>query len=131
MTAYWVDYGFSFVQESSVSWRFPIALQIFFALLILCFIMGLPESPRWLLLKSRDQDALEVLAALNDLPVDDEYIQDEFKSIKEATAEMSRGSFRDLFTMGKDRNFHRTVLAYVNQMFQQISGINLITYYSG
>lgn len=31
--------------------------------------------------------------------------------------------------MGPDRHFHRTVLAYVNQMFQQISGINLITYY--
>ena len=28
------------------------------------------------------------------------------------------------------RNLHRTLLAYVNQMFQQISGINLITYYA-
>ena len=36
---------------------------------------------------------------------------------------MSKGSFRDLFTMGEDRHLHRTILAYVNQMFQQISGI--------
>ena len=43
---------------------------------------------------------------------------------------MSKGSFRDLFTMGEDRHLHRTILAYVNQMFQQISGINLITYYA-
>ena len=60
---------------------------------------------------------------------------------------MSKGSFSDLFTMTEDRHFHRTVsrqsgmklekpthsvqvLAYVNQMFQQISGINLITYYA-
>ena len=32
--------------------------------------------------------------------------------------------------LGKNRHFHRTVLAYVNQVFQQISGINLITYYA-
>ena len=43
---------------------------------------------------------------------------------------MSQGSFRDLFTMGEDRHLHRTLLAYVNQVFQQISGINLITYYA-
>lgn len=32
--------------------------------------------------------------------------------------------------MGPDRHLHRSMLAYVNQMFQQISGINLITYYA-
>jgi hypothetical protein len=32
--------------------------------------------------------------------------------------------------MDENRHFHRTVLAYVNQVFQQISGINLITYYA-
>ena len=32
--------------------------------------------------------------------------------------------------LDKNRHFHRTVLAYVNQVFQQISGINLITYYA-
>jgi hypothetical protein len=32
--------------------------------------------------------------------------------------------------MGPERNFHRVALGYVNQVFQQISGINLITYYA-
>lgn len=32
--------------------------------------------------------------------------------------------------MDEDRHFHRVVLAYVNQVFQQITGINLITYYA-
>lgn len=32
--------------------------------------------------------------------------------------------------MGPDRHLHRTVLAYVNQVFQQVTGINLITYYA-
>ncbi len=32
--------------------------------------------------------------------------------------------------MNENRHLHRTILAYVNQVFQQISGINLITYYA-
>lgn len=32
--------------------------------------------------------------------------------------------------MDENRHLHRTILAYVNQVFQQISGINLITYYA-
>jgi hypothetical protein len=41
---------------------------------------------------------------------------------------MSKGSYSSLFEMTEYREFHRVILAYVNQMYQQISGINLITY---
>lgn len=43
--SYWIDFGMSFA-PGEVAWRFPIAFQIFFALLILVFILDLPESPR-------------------------------------------------------------------------------------
>ena len=47
MISYWIDLGFSFLEPSSISWRFPIAFQIVLCLFILTFILGLPESPRW------------------------------------------------------------------------------------
>lgn len=39
-----VDFGFFFVGESSVSWRFPFAFQLVFLLMIMGFVFTLPES---------------------------------------------------------------------------------------
>ena len=80
--------------------------------------------------KGRDEEALHVLAALADLPEDDEKVQSEFQAVKDVAFEMSKGGFKNCFELNKNRNFHRTALGYVNQMFQQISGINIITYYA-
>ncbi|KAL9066680.1 MAG: hypothetical protein Q9157_007056 [Trypethelium eluteriae] len=128
--SYWIDFGMSFAKKSTASWRFPIAFQIVFALIILATVTRLPESPRWLILKGRENEAMDVLAALSNLGPDDPYVHNEFTAIKDTVLEASKFGFRDLFTMDENRNFHRVVLAYVNQMFQQISGINLITYYA-
>lgn len=68
MISYWIDLALSFAEPSTVSWRFPIAFQIVLAIFILIFIPGLPESPRWLILKGKEDEALEVLSALSDLP---------------------------------------------------------------
>jgi MFS family permease len=122
MISYWTDFGFSFLEPSSIAWRFPIALQIFFALVVLAFIMGLPESPRWLILKGRDQEAVAVLAALADLPEEDKYIQSEFHAIKDGVLDAKDVGFKDVFTMGPDRNFHRAALGYFSQVLQQITG---------
>jgi hypothetical protein len=46
----YVDYGFSY-NSSEAQFRFPIALQILFAILTLIGIVFLPESPRWVRLK--------------------------------------------------------------------------------
>lgn len=121
--------GMSFIGEKEVAWRFPIAFQIVFAVVIFTSILHLPESPRWLVMQGRDDDALEILECLNEKPRDDPSIVNELRSIKETVKEMSKGSYRSLFKMSEYREFHRVALAYINQMFQQISGINLITYY--
>lgn len=86
----------------------------------------MPESPRWLIFKGREADAVQVLGALSGTDEESDYVKEEFQAIKDTVLEASKGSFRDLFTMDENRHFHRVVLAYVNQMFQQISGINLI-----
>lgn len=120
--SYWINYGFAWLGDNEVSWRFPLAFQIVFTLVIFGLIMNLPESPRWLVMQGRNEEALEVLEALNGKDRDDPFIQNEFSEVKATVEEMSKGSFKSLLEMSEYREFHRVVLAYVVQMFQQISG---------
>lgn len=126
MVSYWINVGF-FFPKSSVSWRFPIAFQIVFAvIMIVCMYMfRLPESPRWLVAKGRNAEALAVLAALDNTSVSDPEVRRTWHGIVDAVkAEDASGfSFRQLFTGGKTQNFRRTLLGMASQMHQQISGM--------
>ncbi len=58
-----------------------------------------------------------------------------YHAIKEAVAAEAHlgddGSpLREIFTGGRSQNFRRAFLGVVIQCFQQITGINLITYYA-
>ncbi|KAI0429252.1 hexose carrier protein [Xylaria sp. FL1042] len=137
MTAYWVDYGLSFV-ASEAQFRFPLALQVLFALLAFIGVMVLPESPRWLLAHDRSEEARHIIWAVQSnartLDTSDEILDKEIAEIqhtimKEREA-ASRGGFKTLLTNGPQRFFHRTLLGIGGQFMQQLSGINLITYYA-
>ncbi|KAJ4326259.1 hypothetical protein N0V94_000206 [Neodidymelliopsis sp. IMI 364377] len=127
--SYWLVFGFAYIENSSAAWRVPIAFQIIFALPAIVLLFFLPESPRWLILTGREQEALNVLAALNDADVDSFEIKDEFLQIKDAILVMAQGSTASLFSNKERRGFHRVVLAYFVQVFQQGTGINLVLQY--
>lgn len=127
--SYWMDFGFSFINNSSAAWRVPIAIQLVFALIVLGLMVVMPESPRWLILSGREDEALNVLSALNDHDRDAVETRQEFLQIKDAVIEMSKGNTSDVASMGDYRHLHRVVLAFILQCFQQMSGINLVTQY--
>ncbi|EEB88480.1 hypothetical protein MPER_13662, partial [Moniliophthora perniciosa FA553] len=78
-------------------------------------------------------------------PTSDPEVKQTFHAIREAVAIESgspvidektgntvqqQSSLRELFTGGRSQNFRRVTLGVVVQCFQQITGINLITYYA-
>lgn len=125
--ATWVNLGFSFTAPNEVSWRFPIALQLLFCVLILIGLPFLPESPRWLAHKGRDADAREVLSALYNKDGDAAIVEDAMIAMKESLAVVSKWKFVDMFKMNKDRNLHRVGLTLVIQAISQTAGIALVT----
>lgn len=149
MVSYWVGYGFYFLPAgmsySSVRWRFPVAFQSFFTVVVMyvkefCgpyqiltssryMLLYLPDSPRWLMMRGREQEAKHLLARLADADIDSKVIALELSNIKEAlAAQSSMGGFkmRELLTNGPSQNLRRTLLGVAAQFFQQICGTNLI-----
>lgn len=143
--AYWIDFAFYWLDPDSrfeegtyslddfphrsAAWRIPIAWQIL--LCIPTFItIWMPESPRWLVLRNRKEEARRVLACLDEMDMDDPEVDAKIREIEGSIELAQHVGLKDLFKQGKEKNFHRTVLGFVIQMFQQISGINLITYYA-
>lgn len=120
-----------FVLGPATNRRVPIALQVLLCVPTAVLTIKCPESPRWLMLKGDEDEARQVMSALEELPPDHVDITLKINEIKDSLAAVQKTTLADLITNGHNRNFHRTALGFMSQMFQQISGINLITYYAG
>ncbi|WOO81944.1 Sugar transporter STL1 [Vanrija pseudolonga] len=130
--AYWMDFGLSYV-DSSVNWRFPIAFQIFFALIVVAGVLVLPESPRWLMAKGYPDEALRVLAALRaESPTDEGALleKEQMASSIEAQARAASNKKSDILKGGKQNHRVRALVGASTQLFQQIGGCNAVIYYS-
>ncbi|ANB15907.1 glucose-inactivated glycerol proton symporter STL1 [Sugiyamaella lignohabitans] len=114
----WLGLGMSFV-GSSGSWRLQLVFPTLNGLIVIAFILFCPESPRWLVKVGRVQDAREVLAVLEDISPDDMSITISIESYQASLEETGKGSFLGLFKNGRERIFHRTMIAAVCLMFQQ------------
>lgn len=132
MIAYWIDYGCTYGPHAFV-WRFPIAFQCAFAITILVMMLRLPESPRWLLSHGRTDEAVTVLAALQDKQRHHDDVQDQMTFILDAIRatgqEGGNTPIREIFTNGKTQHLRRMLLGAGSQCMQQLSGCNAVIYY--
>ncbi|KAH7385482.1 sugar carrier protein A [Phaeosphaeria sp. MPI-PUGE-AT-0046c] len=128
----WVGYGSSKVPDTSpFSWRFPLAFQCLPCLMLICGMMFFPESPRYLVEIDRTDEALVVLKKLHYNGSNDDWIQSEFNEIRltiEAERLITAPGWRIMFTVPtwRTRLMHATLV----QFFGQMTGINVIGYYS-
>lgn len=116
-----------------MSWRFPIAFQGIFALVVVSCILFLPESPRWLARVDRMEEAAEVLSRMEDVPVESEHVAQELEIIKQSlfldAADESTVSTSP-FALTNNRHLHRTAIAVGVNILAQMTGVNIITFYS-
>ena len=108
----------------SRGWRYMFGSESIPAVLFFILLFKIPESPRWLAEKGRDNEALAVLSKAGgaDLAVRE---MEEIKASLAEDAEM--GSFSDIFLPG----IRMALLIGVGvAVLQQVTGINVFCYYA-
>lgn len=130
--AAWINFGFYYA-KGEVNYRFPIAFQLVFVLILLSAYPFLPESPRWLVKKERLEDAATIISRLLDREVDSTEVAREVAIIHTAL-QRDIGHQNEYssnpFSRNKNRHLHRTLLACGLTMTTQLTGINVIPFYS-
>ncbi|KAK8045054.1 hexose carrier protein [Apiospora rasikravindrae] len=119
-------------RRAPVTWRPPIAIAIFFSLVLMASIYMFPESPRWLVMKGRVEEARPLVAMLRGHAVDSLEVSSEIAGIEYSLEETSHSAVKltDMLKMGEDKLAYRFGLCILLQFYQQMSGSNLISVYA-
>ncbi|KAL4756517.1 sugar porter family MFS transporter [Aspergillus foveolatus] len=132
-------HGHTCLGQKSIAWRFPLALQILFAWILFFGMFFFPFSPRWLMSKHREEEAVVALSKLRRLDPNDPLIKAEVLEIKAAVM-FDEESDREAVERGgrlapwkalfAPNMFKRLVLGCGMMICQQFTGINAVLYYA-
>ncbi|KIY02796.1 uncharacterized protein Z520_01261 [Fonsecaea multimorphosa CBS 102226] len=128
----WVGFGFYFWKsKSGDEWRPPLALQCLWPLILLLGLPWVPESPRYLILKDRVEEAQKVLERLHHRPGDPDlsFARTELYQIRKQIAidRTLPSSWIDMFRKPSYRK--RTLFALGTIGIVQCSGVLVINNY--
>uniref|UniRef100_A0A8H7Y6V0 Major facilitator superfamily (MFS) profile domain-containing protein n=1 Tax=Psilocybe cubensis TaxID=181762 RepID=A0A8H7Y6V0_PSICU len=129
--AAWTTFG-TFRINNNWAWRIPSALQGLPSVLQIFLIWLVPESPRFLVSKGREAEALKTLAYYHaNSNQNDPLVQYEFEEIKAAIAfdrdVAANVGWLSLFKSAGNRRRMRIIIAIA--FFSQWSGNGLVSYY--
>ena len=120
LIAYVSNYLIGFYFDE-VAWRWMLGIEALPAAIYVFLVMGVPESPRWLMLKKNDEaTAKKLLKELNPTA-----------NIKQLMADIKASSKKvtDATFFSKKYRFP-IILAFLVAFFNQWSGINFVLYYA-
>ncbi len=124
LIAYMSNYIISSLNLGEVEWRWMFGVEAIPAFLFFVFLFTTPRSPRWLIANNFVDEARIVL---NKCGADTENIEEEIVAIKKSLEHESSAVKEPFFT----KKYRVPImLAVMLALFNQLSGINAILYYS-
>ncbi|RGP73118.1 glucose transporter rco-3 [Fusarium longipes] len=117
--------------NSSAAYRIPLGLQLVPGVILALGIMMLPETPRFLVKKGRNDDAGISLSRFRRLDITHPALVNELQEIianHQYELTLGHDTYWALFTSNSALG-HRTLTGCGLQMLQQLTGINFVMYY--
>ncbi|CAG2247200.1 ITR [Mytilus edulis] len=122
-----IDGAFSYDKRNG--WRYMLGIAGIPSAIQFVGFLFLPESPRWLLSKSKDDQARKILRRIRDTDdVEDEILDVKARFKEHEASDYQGGLLKRIFTTPSVRR--ALFLGCGIQLFQQLSGINTVMYYS-
>ena len=121
--AAWIDT----LKISEYNWRWMLGIEFFPAVLYFFLLLLVPQSPRWLVMKGRYDEALNIMKRLGDEITAEKVINEIKENILFDTASKKKTPIRELFLPAM-----RLVLTIgiIVAVLQQITGINSVFFYA-
>lgn len=125
--AYFSNYYFQqTIADNDMKWRLMLGIEAVPAFLYLLLLFVVPRSPRWLIQKGRDGEAMAVLVRVHG----QEQSQVEYREIKDSIGQ-EKGRARATWGQVFSRRMRLVlIVGFGLAFFQQITGINAIFYYA-
>jgi len=124
LATYFIGESLTEAENIQFGWRRMFWSELIPCLLFLILLFFVPKSPRWLLLKNKEDDALKVLNKL----MTSEEAQIEFENIKKSLLQ-ERGLDSNKVNIFSKAILTIIVIGTALSMLQQFTGINAVLYY--
>ncbi len=115
------------VTDPLTNWRWMLGLEIIPAIIYFFAVLFIPESPRWLIMQGKDEQAKKILTKVEGA----EYASNEFAAIKKnLLTEKKLNVFEQLKSLFTKQMKRVLIIGFGLGILQQFSGINAILYYA-
>jgi sugar porter (SP) family MFS transporter len=122
LLAYFTNY--LLVNTGENNWRWMLLVMAVPALIFFLLLFTVPRSPRWLLMKGKDEEGLSVLKKITD----EVNAVREYEEIRHSlNKKQEKSGLRELFSTQSRKLL---IIGIFLAVFQQITGINTIMYYA-
>jgi len=132
---YFVQYGASYYgggptdpNQGPAAFRIPWAIQIIPAAILIGGLFYLPESPRWLAVSNRWEDALRVLADVHgNGDLNNPVVLAQYQEIEDVIRFEREEAISSYAELTKPRILKRVILGMSIQMWSQLCGMNVMS----
>ena len=122
LVTYFIGDGLSESQNLSYGWKYMFWSELVPASLFFVLLFMVPQSPRWLMIKGKEEEAKNILTRIHG----EEMANREFVEIKESIQKEGKEVKASIFNKSL---FPIIIIGTVLSILQQFTGINAVLYY--